>query len=69
MHVDAVEAVGLAAASFLAQRGRVSVAPVSPVESGLLPLSKHKVVSSLEPVDVETTAAVDVLGHPSATLF
>ena len=46
MHVDAVEVVGLAAASFLAQRGRVSVALVSAVESGLLPLSKHKVVSS-----------------------
>ena len=45
MHVDVVEAVGLAAASFLAQRGRVSVALVSAVESGLLPLSKHKVVS------------------------
>ena len=49
MHVDAVEAIGLATASFLAQRGRVSVALVSAVESGLLPLSKHKVVSSLEP--------------------
>ena len=69
MHVDAVEAVGLAAASFLVQRDRVSVALVSAVESGLLPLSKHKVVSSLESLDAETPAAVDVLGHPSATLF
>ena len=62
MHVDAVEVVAVAAASLLAQRDRVSVAVVSGVESGLLPLSKHEVVSSLEAPDLETTAAVDVLG-------